>query len=77
MPDTTSIGKWLMIAGAAVALVGLAVWLLARWGVPLGALPGDVRMRGEGWSLSFPIVTCLVVSIVLTIVLNLIARFWR
>lgn len=75
--DSVTIGKWLAIAGLAIALMGGGVWLLGRWGVPLGGLPGDIRMRGEGWSFSFPIVTCLVVSLLLTIVINLIARLWR
>ena len=46
-------------------------------GLPLGRLPGDIRMRGEGWSFSFPVVTCFIVSVVLTVLLNLAAWFWR
>jgi hypothetical protein len=34
-------------------------------------------MRGQGWSFSFPVVTCIVVSVVLTVVLNLIVWFLR
>jgi hypothetical protein len=40
-------------------------------------VPGDIRVRGEGWSFSFPIVTSIVVSIVLTILLSLILRIFR
>ncbi len=39
-------------------------------GLPLGRLPGDVRVRGEGWAFYFPIVTCIVVSIVLSVLTN-------
>ena len=47
--------------------VNLAVFLIDE-------VPGDIRMRGEGWSFSFPIVTCVIVSVVLTVLFNLF--FW-
>ena len=65
------IGKWILIFGVVLIVVGAVVWLVESLGLPLGRLPGDIRMRGEGWSFSFPIVTCIVVSIVLTVLLNL------
>ncbi len=71
------IGKWILILGVVLIVVGTAVWLVERLGLPLGHLPGDLRMRGEGWSFSFPIVTCIVVSLVLTVLLNLFFRFFR
>ena len=70
------IGKWIMIFGIALVVVGAAVWLIESLGLPLGRLPGDIGMRGEGWSFSFPIVTCILVSIVLTVILNLLSWFW-
>ena len=66
------IGKWILIFGVVLVVVGALVWLVESLGLPLGRLPGDIRMRGEGWSFSFPIVTCIIVSIVLTVLLN----FW-
>ena len=51
--------------------------LIENLGLPLGRLPGDIRMRGEGWSFNFPIVTSVVVSIVLTVLLNLLLWFFR
>ncbi len=71
------IGKWIVLFGVVLIVVGAAVWLVERLGLPLGHLPGDLRMRGEGWSFSFPIVTCIVVSLVLTVLLNLFIRFFR
>jgi hypothetical protein len=68
------IGKWILIFGVLLILVGAIVWLIERLGLPLGRLPGDIRIRGEGWSLSLPVVTSIVVSIVLTVLLNLL--FW-
>jgi hypothetical protein len=57
-----------------IAGVGAVIWLLECLGLPLGQLPGDMRMRGEGWSFHFPIVTSIVVSVVLTVLLNIL--FW-
>jgi ribose/xylose/arabinose/galactoside ABC-type transport system permease subunit len=71
------IGKWILIFGVVLVVVGVAVWLIESLGLPLGRLPGDIQMRGKGWFFSFPIVTCIVVSIVLTVVLNLLFWFWR
>ena len=75
--DSNMIGKWILIFGVVLVAVGALVWLVENMGLPLGKLPGDIRMRGEGWSFSFPVVTCIVVSIVLTLLLNLAAWFWR
>ena len=71
------IGKWILIFGIFLVVVGAVIWLVEILGLPLGRLPGDIRMRDEGWSFSFPIVTCIVVSIVLTVLLNLLLWFFR
>jgi len=66
-------GKLLIVLGLAIAAVGLLFWLAPgtlRW---MGRLPGDVR----GEHFAFPILTCLVVSVVLTILVNLAARLFR
>ncbi len=67
-------GKWILIFGIVLVLLGAMIWLVESLGLPLGRLPGDVRMRGEGWSFYLPVMTCIVVSIVLTVLLN--ALFW-
>ena len=56
--------------------MGAAVWLIESLGLPLVRLPGDIQMRGKGWFFSFPIMTSIV-SIVLTVSLNLLFWFWR
>ena len=59
------VGRGLMIAGAVLFLVGLALAFGVR--VPLGRLPGDIVIRREGGAFYFPIVTCLLVSAVLSL----------
>lgn len=71
-----NLGVLLLIAGLATAAVGLALLLAPRlpW---LGHLPGDIHWRGRNTSFHFPVVTCIVVSIVLTVLLNLVLRLFR
>lgn len=54
----------LLISGIVLFAAGLAWRWLAR--IPLGRLPGDVHIVREGFSFHFPIVTCIVISVVVT-----------
>jgi hypothetical protein len=69
-----SLGKWVIYAGLALIVVGFLIWLGSKWGISFGKLPGDISVQKEKFSLHFPIVTCILVSIVLTILINFI--FW-
>ena len=71
------IGKWTLEFGVVLIVVGAVVWLVEGLGLPLGRLPGDIRMRGEGWSFSFSIVTSIVVSVVLTVLVKSFFWFFR
>ncbi len=66
-----SIGKWIVVLGLGLVVAGGVLWLLAKAGVPLGRLPGDIHVEGERSSLHLPLVTCLISSVVLTVLLNL------
>jgi hypothetical protein len=70
LDPSKEIGKWLLIAGGLVFLAGLFFFFGSRF-LPLGRLPGDVRVDGERYSFYFPIVTCIIISIILTVILNL------
>ncbi len=72
LPNVESIGKLLLIVGASLALVGLALILAGRFG--LGRLPGDVVIKRDDFALYLPITTMLLVSALLTLVLNLLLR---
>ncbi|MEN6627628.1 MAG: DUF2905 domain-containing protein [Candidatus Sumerlaeia bacterium] len=64
----------LIFIGVLFILAGGLVLLAAHFNIPLGRLPGDVNVRGRNWSFSFPIVTCIILSILLTLILNLFFR---
>ena len=66
------IAKVMVIGGIALAALGGIFLLLGKAG--FRGLPGDINVQRPGFSFSFPIVTCIVVSIALTILLNLISR---
>jgi Protein of unknown function (DUF2905) len=67
-----SVGKMLLIAGAVLAALGGVILLAARFGFP--RLPGDILVRRDNFTFYMPLGLMIVLSIVLTIVLNLIAR---
>ncbi len=67
-----NIGTWLVIAGLVMAGIGaLAMTGALRW---FGRLPGDIRAEGEHTSFFFPITSMVLVSVVLTIIVNLVGR---
>ena len=63
-------GRLLIAVGLLLVAAGVAV----QFGLPLGRLPGDIIIRRENGTFYFPIVTCLIVSVVLTIVAALVRR---
>lgn len=70
-----NIARYLVIGGIVLILIGGGVYLAAKFGIPLGRLPGDIRIvRGNGM-FYFPVVTSCLLSILLTIILNVIIRF--
>ncbi|MCA1900502.1 MAG: DUF2905 domain-containing protein [Chloroflexi bacterium] len=72
-----TIARYLMLAGIALFLIGGGVYLAARFGVPLGRLPGDIRIEGENGSFYFPVASSILVSVILSILFNLISKFWN
>lgn len=72
-----SIARSLIILGVTLIIVGGLIYLIARTGVPLGRLPGDIRLQGENLTCVIPIATSILLSIVLTFLLNLAIRLLR
>jgi hypothetical protein len=69
------IGKWLVTVGVAVAVTGGLMLVLSKLGV--FRLPGDLQFGGRNWRVYFPIVTCIVLSIILTLIVWIINYFRR
>ncbi len=65
----SDLGRILIFLGLLLVVAGLVVLGLNRFNIPLGRLPGDFSWRGRGWSVSFPLVTCLLLSILLSLIL--------
>jgi hypothetical protein len=72
MAGLDSLGKMLLIGGLVIAALGLLMLLFSRLG--LGRLPGDIFIQRENVTFYFPLVTMLIISILLTVILNIFRR---
>jgi len=68
-------GKWLILAGLFAILVGVGLIVLGRMG--LFRLPGDFEFGSKNWRIYIPIASCIIISIVLTLIIWLINFFRR
>ena len=71
-------GRLLVFAGLGLALLGAVLWFAGGkgWLSWMGRLPGDIRIEGEKGGFYFPVVTCLLVSVILSGLLALVRRFF-
>jgi hypothetical protein len=69
-----TLARVLMVLGIVIFVVGGLLYLGARLNLPLGRLPGDIRIERENLTCIFPVVTMILVSVILTVVLNLVIR---
>ncbi|MFN2292056.1 MAG: DUF2905 domain-containing protein [Anaerolineae bacterium] len=75
--DFSTLGKGILILGLVLVLVGGLFWVLGRAGLPLGRLPGDLRIERDGFSCLMPIASMILVSILLTVLLNIVIRLFN
>lgn len=68
-----SVGKTMMILGLLLFVAGVAVYFSDKFSF-LGRLPGDIHLERENFSFHFPVVTSILISIILTVILNLFFR---
>jgi len=68
-----SLGKLLIVFGVVLALVGGLLMLAGKVSF-LGRLPGDIVVRRENWSFYFPVTTCIVISVLLTLLVRFFGR---
>ena len=72
-----SLARILVGLGLMLVLAGAVVYLLGRFGIPLGHLPGDFAWRRKNVAVYFPLGTSVLLSILLTLVLYLLSRFYK
>ena len=72
-PET---GKYIMLIGAGIVLIGIVIYFFhdkLHW---IGRLPGDIRIEKENFRFYFPITTMIILSIVVTVIVRLIRKFF-
>jgi hypothetical protein len=72
-----ALARLLIILGLLLLLAGAVVYLLSLVGVSFGHLPGDFAWRRKNVSVYFPLGTCILISVLLTLILYLLSRFHR
>ena len=65
----------MVLCGVLLVLVGLVLVFLGRTNLPVGRLPGDIVYRGKNTTVYFPLVTCILLSVILSVVFYLFGRF--
>jgi len=71
--SVNDLGKWLVLIGLGIAVLGGLVWLLGRFPF-FGNLPGDIRVQGENFGCLIPLASMLLLSLILTVILNVVVR---
>jgi hypothetical protein len=71
------VGKGLILLGTLFIGAGILVLIFGKFSVPFGKLPGDIVIRRENFSFYAPISSMILVSVAISLVLNVISRFWR
>jgi len=70
----SSLARILVILGVVLILAGGVVYLLGRLNLPLGRLPGDIRIQRENFTCIFPLTTMILLSIGLSVLINIVLR---
>ena len=70
-------GKWIIIIGGVILLVGIIIYFFhdkLHW---IGRLPGDIRIEKENFHFYFPLATMIIFSLLVTLIVNIIKRFFH
>ncbi|SDL05917.1 DUF2905 domain-containing protein [Halarsenatibacter silvermanii] len=79
MSDPSTFGRLLVFIGAAVMVMGFLLLILGTgpgFLGRLGRLPGDIRIEGDNYSIYIPITTMVLVSLILSLAMRVISRFF-
>ena len=77
MEPAQQLGRLLLFVGAMFIIIGVLLYFSPRLPLRLGRLPGDIIHRGEHGTFYFPIVSCLVISVAVSLILWLVNHFRR
>jgi len=77
MPELSTVSRWLIILGLSLAGIGALIALLARFGIPLGRLPGDFRFQSGNVSVYIPLASAVLLSVLLSVAVNILLRLLR
>lgn len=69
-------GKWIILAGLLIAVIGLLIYFFHDKLGWLGKLPGDIRIERENFRFYFPFTTMLLLSLALTLLINIIKKIF-
>jgi hypothetical protein len=75
VPDLSTIGRWLFFLGLGLTLLGGLLWAANRLGLPLGQLPGDIRIQRGSFTCFVPLASSILISLLLTLIANLLVRW--
>ena len=73
--DLSTIARWVILTGFVIIFIGIGLWLAGRFDLPLGRLPGDIHIDRDGFSCFIPLATLIILSLLLTLALNILLRF--
>lgn len=77
MDPLREIGRMLVVLGGVMVVLGAALYFAGKLPLRLGRLPGDIAVQGRHGSFYFPVVTCIVLSVILSALFWLISYFRR
>lgn len=69
-------GKYILFAGVILVIVGILVYFFHDYFRWIGRLPGDIRIERENFRFYFPVVTMIIVSIVITLLIQIFRKFF-
>ncbi|OQX85448.1 MAG: hypothetical protein B6D63_02265 [Candidatus Latescibacteria bacterium 4484_7] len=73
----SSIGKTIVLLGLGLVILGLIILGFAKIGVPFGNLPGDIKVERKNFAFYFPLVSFIILSVLLTVIVNVVLRFLK
>lgn len=69
-------GKYILITGIFIVLVGIVIYSFHDYLKWIGKLPGDIRIEKENFRFYFPLATMIVLSLLITLLINIFKRFF-